>query len=432
MAALAVVFAACGNGVAPSTTQPRPPPTAPEVETLRANLARITNPNVTDEELAALVAGNTAFAWDLFHLARSEDENVFFSPYSIASALTMALAGAKGDTASEMRDLLHLELSDDRVHAIRNGLDILIATSPDTFGDDDREPLTIQVANSLWGQAGYPFLDEFLNLLAANYDAGMNLVDYMAAAEEARQTINTWVESMTEGRIVDLIPEGAVNGMTRLVLVNAIWFKGNWVNEFDLDRTTDAPFTLLDGTVIQVPLMRGGGNFLYGSGEGYQSVSIPYAGDAAMVVILPDDGRFNEVAARLDPKEIARLHNSRGLRRVDLTFPKFEFRSNLGLNPILQSLGMTKAFESPGPENGADFTGITAVKELFIAEVIHQAFVKVDEEGTEAAAATAIMIEATSAGPEPATVVIDRPFLFYIEHTSTGEILFMGQVVDPR
>ncbi|RPI20576.1 MAG: serpin family protein, partial [Actinobacteria bacterium] len=357
-------------------------------------------------------------------------ENTILSPYSIAAALTMTYGGARGATADEMRRTLHLGVSDERIHAARNELDLRITAEVPPVEGDDRTPLAIRVANSLWGQAGYPFREEFLELLAANYDAGMNLADFVAAAEEARLAINTWVEGETEGRIVDLIPEGVITELTRLVLVNAIWFKANWAQPFDPEATSPGPFTLLDGSEVTADLMHGSFLLPYAEGDGYQAVRIPYAGDAAMLLVLPAEDRFEEVRASLDGGTLDEISSAAGDRQVELTLPKFEFRCDESLSAVLQAMGMPAAFTDPSLPGGADFTGITERRELMIQDVIHQAFIAVDEEGTEAAAATAVVIGLTSA-PEPAEMVVDRPFLCAIEHSSTGEILFLGQVIDP-
>ncbi len=429
--ALAVIIAACGSGAGPATsTAPSVTTPGAEVILLKANLPRVTDTDVTEDELDRLVEGNTDFAFEIFRVLRPDGDNLVFSPYSIASALTMTYAGARGDTATEIGQAVALALADDRIHAARNELDLRITEEPQPFEGDDREPFTIRVANSLWGQAGYPFLDEFLELLAANYDAGMSLVDFVAAAEKARQEINTWVEEATEGRIVDLIPEGVIDDMTRLVLVNAIWFKANWADQFDPEMTSDGPFELLDGSRVEVPMMRGSLRIPYTVGDGYQALRIPYAGDGAMLVVLPDRGRYAEIAERFGPDDLSRLQGSWGDYQVELSFPRFEFRSDVPLKGPLQQLGMVTAFKEPMGPDGADFTGITEFRELFIQDVVHQAFISVDEVGTEAAAATAVSFGETSM-PMPATVDVDRPFLFLIEHGTTGEILFLGQVVDP-
>jgi serpin B len=303
-----------------------------------------------------------------------------------------------------------------------------VTATPDP--QDDREPFTIRVANSLWGQHGYPFLEEFLMLLAEQYDAGMHLVDFASAAEDARRTINDWVEDQTEGRIVDLIPEGAVTGLTRLVLVNAIWFKANWAEQFSPDDTADGPFTRLDGSVVTVPMMHRSGRIEFMEGDGYVAARLPYAGDASMLVIVPDEGLFPEIARAFGPDDLSEVRELLQIHQVDLTLPRFEFRSELGLKPPLREMGIVAAFVEPSRPDGADLTGMTAERELFVHDVVHQAFISVDEQGTEAAAATAVIIGLESA-PPPATLTADRPFLFLIQHDTTGEILFLGQVADP-
>ncbi len=434
----ALVAAACGNNGSVDTTTP-PPTTSPSnegdvpmAEFVRADVARLTTTDVTADELAALVAGNDAFAFDLF-AAAAEDENLILSPYSIATALTMTYAGARATTADEMRTALHLQLLDDRIHAARNELDLQITVEPEPIPDDERQPFTIRPANSIWGQPGYPFLDAFLELLASEYGAGLRLADFVADPDAARIEINDWVEEQTEGRIVDLIPDGAIDSLTRLVLVNAIWFKANWMEPFDPELTIDAPFTLLDGTSVDVPMMTSPDRQLAFADLGDSvAVRLPYTGDASMLLVVPDQGRFEDVIGTFDAAALDALDDALGTADVNLAMPRFEFRTNLNLNALLRQLGIEDAFEAPSPNGGADFTGMTAERELFISDVVHQAFIAVDEEGTEAAAATAVIMRLTS-GPveEPINVTVDRPFLFLIRHDSTGEILFVGQVTNP-
>lgn len=411
-----------------TTAAPTSPSTVPiqPGALARADVARATTTDVAADELAAQVTANNDFGFALFRAAVTQGENGLLSPYSIAAALTMTYAGARGNTAVEMAEVLNI-IDPARIHAVRNELDLQITSVEDSpIPDDAREPFQIRVANSLWGQAGFPFLDEFLSVLAENYDAGLNLVDFVTAAEEARVAINDWVEEQTAGRIVDLIPPGVIDSMTRLVLVNAIWFKASWAEQWDPELTADGSFTTLDGSTVAVPFMYdGGGKIPYGVGDGYRAVRIPYAGDAAMLVILPDEGRFEEIAARLDGKLIAELAANSSTRDIELAMPKFEFRSEFSLPEALRSLGMVDAF------GDADFTSIEPSGQLFIQDVIHQAFIAVDETGTEAAAATAVIAGFTAAGEPPLALAIDRPFLFIIEHSSTGEILFLGQVANP-
>lgn len=428
-----LVLSACA-GQQPSPSVLRSASAAPSAEPgsaelARAPVARARSTDVSDAELATLVAGNRDFALDLLRVAAG-DGNALLSPYSVAAALTMTYAGARGDTAEEMRRTLHLALPDDRIHAARNELDLRISAEPTLPEGEAGDPFAIRLANSLWGQAGYPFLEDFLALLAQNYDAGMNIVDYMADAERARRTINAWVEERTEGRIIDLIPDGVITGLTRLVLVNAIWFKASWATPFEPDRTRDGPFRLLDGREVAVPMMHGNLRLPYAVGEGFQAVRLPYAGDASMLLIVPEPGRYREVVDQLDASGLEAIRRAESEHLVELAVPKFELRSQLALKPALQELGMVAAFTEPSLPGGADFTGMTDARELLIEEVVHQAFMTVDEQGTEAAAATAVVIREESA-PAPAMVTVDRPFLLLIEHGTTGELLFIGQVTDP-
>lgn len=382
--------------------------------------------DVTAGDLAAVVASDTTFGFDLFGVI-SGDENLMVSPYSIATALSMLYPGARGMTADEIADVLHLSVDDATLHSVRNAIDTRLGETPPPMGEDDtRAPFTIRPANSAWGQGGYPFLENYLLTLAENYGAGLRVVDYVGDPEGSRQIINAWVEEATEDRIKDLIPEGAITVDTRLSLVNAIWFKANWFEPFDPERTEPGTFTTLDGTEIATPLMHADLRTGYASTDLFEAVRLPYAGDAAMVVLLPTEDSPADLAATLTPEDLDIAWQE---YRVDLTLPSFEFESEVSLEAALRELGMVAAFELPVGD-GADFTGITEVRELFVTDAFHKTFIALDEEGTEAAAATAIVVGLESA-PQPATFSADRPFLFWIEHGSTGEMLFLGQVTDP-
>jgi serpin B len=446
--ALAVLAGACGtesestttmtDSTQPPTTSTTSPSTSPTSsvppaatgELVRAEVPRTTATDVDDAEIAELVAGNTEFAFDIFRVAGANGGNTMLSPNSIATALTMTYAGARATTAEEMAATLHLALLDDRLHAARNELDLRVTATPPQAPDDDSQPFTISTANSVWGQPDYPFLDAFLDILAEDYDTGMYLADFANDTEAARVAINDWVEEETQGRIQDMIPPGALTAMTRMVLVNAIWFKANWAVPFEPDLTLPGPFTLLDGSTVEADLMRGNIMMPWIDGDGYVAVSIPYAGDADMVVVLPDEGRHDDILTTFGPDQLTTIARDGERRAVDLTMPKFEFTAEFGLKGALEELGMVEAFSPPPGPNTADFSGITAGGELYVQEVVHKSFIKVDEQGTEAAAATAVILGLTSL-PERATVTLDRPFLFIIKHRSTGEILFMGQVTNP-
>lgn len=438
---LALVAAACGmpdeiatttepgptNTTGPTTTTADPGPRTQAFtpgDVIRADLPR-TAPVVTDTDIAAVVASNAAFGLNLFEVVAGDD-NLMLSPYSIATALSMLYSGARGTTATEIADVLNLTVDDATLHAVRNHIDTRLAAPPPPLDEDTREPFTIRPANSAWGQGGYPFLDEYLEVLAVNYGAGLRLLDYIGDPEVSRAIINKWVEDATEDRIKDLIPEGAITVDTRLTLVNAIWFKANWSERFDHAATAPGSFTLLDGSQVDVPLMNANLRTGYAATERFTTVRIPYAGDAAMVVLLPKHGSPAELAAALSPDD---LKIPWGEHMVDLTLPSFDFETEVSLKQALQEMGMRAAFELPYGD-GADLTGITAIRELFVSDAFHKTFIALDEDGTEAAAATSIIVGRVSA-PEPATFTADRPFLFWIEHSSTGEMLFLGQVTNP-
>ncbi|KAF0106981.1 MAG: peptidase [Anaerolineaceae bacterium] len=397
-----------------------------------SKLERIDNPDVPAADSEQLAAGNAAFAFDLYQVVRGEDGNLVCSPFSISVALAMTYGGARGDTAAQMADVLHYTLPDDRLHPAFNALDLDLAQRPDQAANvDEEDRFQLSIANSLWGQDGWPFLPEYLDLLAVNYGAGMRLVDFENAPESARKQINDWVSDQTNKRIKDIIPPGVLDPSTRLVLANAIYFKATWQYEFDPDETSDEPFHLLDGETVSAPMMglESAKLFDYAAGDGWQAVALPYKGGLTeMVILVPDAGnfeafestltaeRYNEIVAALEPQQ------------VRLSMPKFTFETSLGLKDTLIGMGMTDAFD-PGL---ADFSGMDGQRILYIGDALHKAFIAVDEKGTEAAAATVVIMMAMALPPEGIVLTIDRPFFYVIRDVPTGTILFMGRVVDPR
>ena len=393
---------------------------------LQSSLERETDLQIPPADFEALVAGNTAFGLDLYdELLKIEDGNLFYSPHSISLALAMTYAGAQGQTATEMAATMHFDLPQDQLHPAFNALDLELA-SRNQPAMEDAMPFRLNIANAIWGQKGYPFLDSFLDALAVNYGAGLRTLDFSADPESCRQTINGWVADRTEQRILDLIPDGAIDQLTRLVLTNAIYFNASWDEKFEEANTADGTFTLLDDTTVTVPLMHQEKTFGYAEGDGYQAVVLPYSGfQVDMQVILPAAGRFAEIEGRLGNGLLADIANHPDHRIVDLTMPKFSFESAFSVADALKALGMPTAFDA----FAADFDAMADTEELYISDVIHKAFVAVDENGTEAAAATAVIM-AGSGMPERATVTMDRPFLFLIRD-QTGTVLFVGRVVDP-
>jgi serpin B len=415
---LLILLAACGGG----------PSAAGEAEVARGSAPF--EPSAPAGDVTAVVAADTAFSLDLIGRAWNGD-NLILSPFSIATALGMLEAGARGETREQMAEVLHESLPDQSLHDARGtllaALAALAAEAPST--DDEPPPFTLRAVNSLWAQRDYPILEGYLEVLSGSYDAGVSLLDFVSDPEAARVVINDAVAEQTEERITDLIPEGVITALTRLVLTNAVYFKANWLNEFSPDLTADGTFRTAGVAEVSVPMMHTSSRIQYVDGNGYTAAWLPYVGDAAMMVILPDDD-IDGLLAALTVDELAEAGRSAGGFQVDLTMPRFEYRSQLGLAPVLQDLGMTAAFLPPPGDGTADLTGIVEARELYVQDVIHQGFVKVDEKGTEAAAATAIVVGETSM-PEPASLVLDRPFLFLIQHQSSGEVLFAGIVADP-
>jgi serpin B len=388
---------------------------------------RVAAPNVAASDLAKQVDGNSAFAFDLYQVLRKEGDNLFYSPHSISLALAMTYAGARGETERQMADTLHFILSQDRLHPAFNGLDLELARRGEGAEGKDGEGFRLNIVNAIWGQEGVRFLPEFLDVLAENYGAGLRLLDFVSALEESRITINNWVSEQTEGRIENLIPQGAIDSATVLVLTNAIYFNAAWAEPFEEGLTEDGVFHLLDGGEVTVPMMRQTKSFGYAEGEGYQVVELPYDGwELSMVILLPDEGELESFESGLDVGRVGGIVDDLVHRQVALTMPKFEFESGFSLKDALAAMGMPDAFTG-----AADFSGMTGSRDLFISEVLHKAFVSVDEAGTEAAAATAVVIAKLGMPEEPVEVAIDRPFIFLIRDVETGAILFVGRVVNP-
>lgn len=395
--------------------------------TVESNIRRESNPNIPPAEVQTLVDGNNTFALDVYQALRSENGNLILSPYSISLALAMTYAGARGETGSQMAQTLHFA-SQDQLHPALNALDLQLKEKPVNL-DKDQEPLQLNIANAVWVEQTFAFLPEFLDTLARNYGAGVRLADFINQPNQERITINNWVSDQTEDKINDLLPEDSVGPDTHMVLVNAIYFKADWLDQFDANDTYDVPFNLLDGSQVDVPMMGQGMYIPYASGDGYQAVELPYAGStAAMNIIVPDSGRFEEIESALTYDMLEDIFEEINQTSVMLRFPKFKFESSFALPDALKQMGMSDAFD----RGKADFSGMTGGKDLFIANIIHKAFVAVDEEGTEAAAATAVIMEATSAPMWDVTLVIDRPFIFFIHDLQSGQILFIGRVLNPQ
>lgn len=396
-----------------------------KADVLKSDKARL--PAGDAAAVPELVAGNTRFALALYGALYDKGANLFCSPYSISQALGMTYAGARGTTEQEMAKALGFTLPQERLHAAFNALDQALAARGAKVAKGEGERFSLHITNALWGQKDYAFLPAFLDTLAQNYGAGLRLLDFKGAPDASRQTINRWVEEQTAEKIKDLLPEGSIDPLTRLVLTNAIYFKASWMHPFEASATQDGTFHLLDGSTVTVPMMHESESLGCADGEGWQAVELPYVGgELSMVILLPDEGQFDAFARGLDA---AKLHDALSAIRpaqVALTMPRFKFEAGAKLKDALTKLGMVQAFTDQ-----ADFTGMTERRELYIDDVYHKAFVAVDEKGTEAAAATAVVMRLTAAPAEPQEVRIDRPFLFLIRDVETGAILFLGHVVNP-
>lgn len=413
--AISIAFGAVGCS--------QPPAYAEEA---KSDLDRESSPSVSDSDLEKLVEGNSEFALSLYQALREQGENLFYSPYSISLALAMTYAGARGETEAQMAQAMEFLLSQDQLHPAFNALDQELAKLGENVSEEEGDPFRLNIANSIWGQQDFEFLSEFLDILALNYGAGLRLVDFVKATEEARQAINQWVEDQTEEKIKDLIPQGVLDDMTRLVLANAIYFNAAWMNPFDETNTQDGSFYLQDGSDVTTAFMAQEENFRYAKGDGYQAVELPYVGgNTSMVIFLPDDDQLVSFEKELDSKKVEQILADLEMQNVRLKMPKFEYESSFGLKQILSSMGMRNAFEA------ADFSGINGKKDLFISEVLHKAYVAVDEEGTEAAAATAVIISLTAMPEAPVEMTVDHPFIFMIRDNLSGTILFMGRVMNP-
>ncbi len=377
-------------------------------------------PQVSADDLARLVEGNTEFALRLYEELKAEDGNLFYSPYSISLMLAMTWAGARAGTQSQMQQALNFNLGPEELHQAFNYLAVQLAnrvTSDAAF--------KLEVVNDLWGQKDFKFLDGFLDLLAENYDAGLRILDFVNDPEGARQVINDYIYDQTNKLIEDLIPEGSINTLTRLVLTNAIYFKADWKHKFNKFDTHDGVFYLLDGSQVTASMMNQRRVWSFAAGSGWQAIELPYVGDqVVMDIILPDAGTLASFEDTLNPAMLEQIFAAMIGTDIQLALPKFKFSSEFTLKAALSAMGMPIAFDP----FAADFSGMTDAADLYIQDAVHKAFVSVDEDGTEAAAAGAVIMGTTSM---PRSMRVDHPFLFLIRDAGTGTILFFGRVLNP-
>ena len=392
----------------------------------QSSLPRDTNPNVASDDVESLVAGNSTFAFDLLHEIGSAEGNLFYSPYSISSALAMAYAGARGETELQMAEVLHFSLAQEDLHPACNWIALALNARGEIAFPYVGEGFELRVVNATWGQRGYSFLRSYLDTLAVSYGAGLRLLDFISNPDGSRETINDWVSDETNERIVDLLPPGSIDGDVRLVLTNAVYFNAPWLKPFDVEETANGTFEPLDGGAVDVSMMHQEEMFGHGSWDGGQAVELPYNGETlSMILFVPDRGTYEAFEAGLDRARYEEIVGTLEPREVDLRLPKFEVSYDLSLVDPLTALGMTDAFTG-----AADFSGIDGTRDLFISNVLHKAWVSIDEAGTEAAAATAVIVSLVAYPSAPVVLTINRPFLFVIRDVPTGTILFVGRVVN--
>lgn len=401
-----LLFAGC-------TEQPKPPKSQS-----RQPIGFANDSQATSEGVAILVNGSNQFAFDFYQQIKDGEDNVFFSPYSIMVALGMTYEGARGKTAQEMQSVLHLPEDD----ILRRSA---FAWLYNNMNKEEKEYI-LSTANALWAHECYRFLDEYFNLIGKYYMGKVTNLDFEKETEKSRVTINTWVEEQTNGKIKDLIPKDKINDMTRLVLTNAIYFKGNWQKQFDKDKTSDRDFNVNSEKTVKVPMMSiTGETFNYTASQDLQILKLQYEGEnLSMLILLPREGTLDSLEASLTLENLSKLRNSLREQEIDIFIPKFKFETKYDMGKTLMNMGMPIAFTP----NQADFSGMDGTKKLCIGFVIHQGFVEVNEKGTEAAAATAVGMIETSVTP---SFYADHPFIFLIQDNESGNILFMGRVADP-
>jgi serpin B len=420
LATAAFLLAGCGDSSCGGN-----PLTAAETENRGNNEEAPERPAKVGKDVRDVAAGNNRFALDLYgKLAADEEGNLFFSPASISTALAMTYAGAEGATEKEMAETLHFELPEKQLHDAYKGWRSLLNTGGKKRGYE------LNIANRLWGQQGFGFRQEFLNTTDDRYGAKLAEVDYIRKTEESRVRINDWVEKETAGRIKDLIPRGVLDDMTRLVLTNAIYFKGDWTAPFDPKLTKKAPFHTSATSKVEAPLMYRKDHFGFREMDDLKVLELPYGKDKhlSMIVLLPKE---KDGLAALEKKLSAKNLKewTTGLRSADVKvwLPKFQTTSQFQMKDVLASLGMKTAFDP----NRADFSGMSTSDKLSISQVVHKAFVEVNEKGTEAAAATGVVIGVTSAPAVQPEFRADHPFVFVIRDNRTEGVLFLGRIVDP-
>lgn len=389
----------------------------------RSAEVRVAAPEVSPADALQLAADNRAFAVDLYQVVRGTSAgNLILSPASISIALAMLYGGSAGATATEIARATHFGLPPQRLHPAFDALDLALDTPPTGASGTFR----LSVVNAIWGQAGFAFLPSYLDLLAESYGAGLRLVDFLAAPEPARATIDSWVSDQTNHKIPMLLSAGSIGSDTRLVLTNAVYFLGDWATPFE-SHSPPGTFHAPGGDVTVAKMMSGPKSLSIWGGDGWRAAALPYVGDTtSMIVVVPDAGTFDTFESALTGDSLgAILAAASSATAGAVTLPGFDFKTDTDLPPALEALGVRQAFDP----SLADLSGIDGSRDLYVSNVLHQATIAVDEKGTEASAATAVVIATRAVLLD--TLIVDRPFLFFIRHDPTGAILFQGRVLDP-
>lgn len=412
---------ALGRGIAACTP-------AGSARLAQSSLPRDVHPSLPADAIAQPTASNSIFATELYQRLVPHAGNLVFSPFSISIALAMPYAGARGETELQMARVLHFALPQADLQRAFDQLDLTL-TQEGQASADGGQPMQLDIACGAWAEQTIAILPQYLDTLSSYYGAGLHLADFVNQPDAARRQINSWVGQQTKDKIKNMIPDGALGFDARLVLVNAIYFKADWQAQFDPRDTKPGDFTRLDGSQVQVQMMSKSTTTVpYVAGSVYQAVELPYqGGGAAMDVIVPDQGAFQSFEAGLDAQALNQILGSMQRKSLALTLPKFRFDGDFDLANQLSDMGMPDAFDP----SRADFSAITGDRDLFIARILHEAQVAVDEKGTEAAAATSVIMAPTLSLEVGMMLRVDRPFIFIIRDLGTGQILFLGRVLDP-
>jgi len=376
------------------------------------------NPEVSDENFDAIVKGNSEFAFELYQKLKDSEGNLFFSPYSLSVALGMTWAGARGETEKQMHEVMHFIMPQEVTHNALNKLDLALS---------NRQDVTLNIANSIWCQKDEKFMPDFLNIITTNYNSGIHAADFVKYKEESRKEINKWVEEKTNSKIIEFLPPESVDDLTVMVLINAIYFLGEWEYKFEVENTEIGDFILLDGSSVKVPYMRQAVKIpmYWDPQDGYSAIQLPYKeGNIAMVILLPIPNKFQEFEDNLSMEKLNEITSKFYIPHgVSLILPKVKLAASLRLSDVLKRMGMLNAFETT-----ADFSGMNGSGGIWIDEVYHKAFVSIDEAGTEAAAASGV---AMTRGGGNGYFWATSPFIFVIMDIESKSLIFMGRVLNP-